>query len=179
MVVWTELAAGLFWFFYACFFEWVLHRYFMHRPRFPLQDAFRGHMEHHRTFRGEEFATYQEGHAHGVTLRWYAFPLIILGHLPFFLAFQTLTGLPTVWGAVSACVLYFAGYEYTHYLMHVPRGHFVERFQWFRFIREHHRLHHEHMRYNYNVFIPLADACLGTLITKPPQRRRSRPGSGS
>ncbi|MGV3722306.1 MAG: sterol desaturase family protein [Actinomycetota bacterium] len=177
MVVWTELAAGVCWFVYACFFEWTLHRHIMHRPRVPLQDAFRGHMEHHKTFRGEEFQTHEEGLAHGVTLRWYAFPLIILGHLPFFLAFQALTGLPTVWGAVGACVLYFAGYEYTHYLMHVPRGHFVERFGWFRFIREHHRLHHQHARYNYNVFIPLADACLGTLITKPPVSRRQKNSS--
>jgi hypothetical protein len=173
MLVWSEVLACLFWFGYACFFEWVAHRYFMHAPRFPLQDAFRGHMAHHQIYRGDPgFQADPDDHPEGVALRWYAFPLIILCHLPVFFIFEWLTGLPTLWGAVAGCALYFVGYEYTHYLMHVPRGHLVERFGWFHFIRNHHRLHHEHMRCNYNVFIPFADACLGTLRTEPPKRRK-------
>ena len=152
---------------YACFFEWVAHRYFMHAPRHPFKDAFRGHMAHHQTFRGDHrFFPEEEGHAHGVTLRWYAFPLIILGHVPFFLGFEWLTGIPNLWGAIAGCSLYFAGYEYTHYFMHVPGHPVLERFAWFRFIREHHRIHHDEMRCNYNVFVPFADFCLGTLRTE-------------
>ena len=166
MPCWSEAVACLFWFVYACFFEWVAHRHFMHRPRFLLRDAFRGHMEHHRLYRSDHrFEAPGEGRLQEVALRWYAFPLILLGHLPVFAACQWVTGLPTFWGAVTACVLYFTGYEYAHYLMHVPQGHRIERCRWFWFIREHHRLHHRHMRCNYNVFIPLADACLGTLRT--------------
>jgi 4-hydroxysphinganine ceramide fatty acyl 2-hydroxylase len=170
----SEVVAGLCWFIYACFFEWVGHRYFMHAPRFPLKDAFRGHMAHHQHYRGDHYEAHEEGHVEGVTLRWYAFPLMILAHMPLFAAVQWLTGVPSFWGGVVACTLYFAGYEYTHYLMHVPRGHFVERFRWFRFTREHHRLHHEYMRCNFNVFIPLADACLGTLRTQPKPRKAAR-----
>jgi sterol desaturase/sphingolipid hydroxylase (fatty acid hydroxylase superfamily) len=88
-----------------------------------------------------------------------------MGHLPVFLLLQWLLRIPIVWGSVLACSLYFAGYEYTHYLMHAPAGRFVERFRWFRSIREHHRLHYDHMRRNYNVLIPLTDAFLGTLVT--------------
>lgn len=164
--LWPELAACAFWFVYACFFEWAAHRYLMHSRRVPLHDAFRGHMEHHRIYRSDHRFV-SDGHERdgGVTLRWYAFPLIIGAHLPLFYLFEAGTRLPTFWGGVAACALYFAGYEYTHYLMHVPSGHYVERFRWFHFIREHHRLHHQHMRCNYNVFIPLADYCLGTLRT--------------
>jgi sterol desaturase/sphingolipid hydroxylase (fatty acid hydroxylase superfamily) len=105
---------------------------------------------------------------------------MILSHVPLFALLQWLTGWPTFWGAIAGCTLYFAGYEYTHYLMHVPRGHPVERFGWFRFLREHHRLHHKYMLRNLNVFIPLADICLGTLVTaegwrsKPGKRERRR-----
>ncbi|HEU4753154.1 MAG TPA: sterol desaturase family protein [Armatimonadota bacterium] len=167
MHLWPEVCAALFWFVYACFFEWAGHRYFMHARRFPLRDAFRGHMAHHQLYRGDHrFVPEHPDHAEGITLRWYAFPLLLLGHLPIFAAFQWLTGVPTFWGAVLGCVVYFAGYEYTHYVMHVPRNRRMERWRWFRYIREHHRLHHQHMRCNYNVFVPLADACLGTLRTQ-------------
>lgn len=165
MILWAEALSCLVWLGYASFFEWTAHRYFMHAPRFPLKDAFRGHMEHHRIYRGDHrFQREGAEHSGDVALRWYAFPLMLLGHLPVFILFEWVTGLPTACGAAAACALYFAGYEYTHYLMHVPRGHFVERFRWFRFLREHHRVHHERMRCNFNVFIPLADACLGTLV---------------
>lgn len=166
MPFWSEAVCGLCWFVYACYFEWMGHRYFMHAPRFPLADAFRGHMAHHQLFRGDHrFEADPHGESGGVTLRWYAFPLILLGHLPVFAVAQWLTGLPMVVGGLVGCTLYFAGYEYTHYLMHVPCNHRVERSPLFRFTREHHRLHHLHMRCNYNVFIPLFDALLGTLRT--------------
>lgn len=167
MAIWTQALACLVCLVYASFFEWVAHRYFMHQPRFPLRDAFRGHMEHHQIYRHDHrFAAHPEDHPGGIVMRWYAFPAMILGHLPFFFLFQWATGLEIVWGAVAGCSLYFAGYEFTHYLMHVPHGHFFERARWFRFIREHHRLHHQYMRCNFNVLVPLADACLGTLRTK-------------
>ena len=70
-------------------------------------------------------------------LRWYAFPGMLLLHLPVFALIQWITGWHLFWGGVAGATLYFLGYEYTHYLMHVPRGHYVERFRWFRFLREH------------------------------------------
>ncbi len=164
MLPWSEILSGIVWFSYSCFFEWVAHRHFMHHPRFPLKDAFRGHMAHHKTFRGDErFQSEPHTHPGGVALRWYAFPGMMLGHAPVWLLIQHLLGVPIFWGALAGCAIYFAGYEYTHYLMHAPQGHFIERFAWFRFTREHHRLHHQYMRCNYNVFIPFADFCLGTL----------------
>ena len=46
----------------------------------------------------------------------------------------------TAYGALIACTAYFLIYEYMHWNMHVPRGHFVERFRWFQFLRQHHKL---------------------------------------
>lgn len=175
----TEFLAFVIVFIYASFFEWFVHRHFMHAKRFPLQDAFRGHtMVHHQIYHGDSFSVKPGEPGVNVMLRWYAFPSMLVGHMLLFGLFQWLTGIPIFWGASLACIAYFTGYEYTHYLMHVPLGHYVERFRWFQFIKNHHRLHHKYMLRNLNVFVPLADLCLGTLVTaegwrsKPAKRQR-------
>lgn len=100
-----------------------------------------------------------------MTMPWFALPGILLAHAPFLALCQRATGRPLLWGAMLGMALYFACYEYLHYVMHLPRGHWVERQRWFRFLWKHHRLHHRFMGRNFNGVFPLADFCLGTLIT--------------
>ena len=177
----TEGLAFLVLFVYCSYFEWFIHRHLMHVKRpFPFHEAFKGHtLIHHQLYHWNgKFEVKTPGRPPHITLRWYAFPVMIGLHLPVFALFQWLTHWPTFYGAAMGCIVYFSGYEYTHYLMHVPRGHYVERFRWFKFIKEHHRLHHKYMLRNMNVFIPLADVCFGTLVTsegwrsKPAKRER-------
>lgn len=179
MTLGIEAAACLFWFVYSSFFEWFGHRYFMHARRFPLIWLFNVHtFVHHQIYKGDRFQTRVSGRPSHVIMQPFSFPCILLGHLPVFAFFQWLTRLPTFWGAVMGGTFYYAAYEYTHFLMHVPRGHFVERFRWFWFLREHHRLHHRYMLRNFNVLVPLGDLCFRTLVTasgtysKPVQRQR-------
>jgi hypothetical protein len=175
MVIFCEVIAAIVLFIYSSFFEWFVHRYFMHTPRFPLKDAFRGHtLIHHQQYRDQSFSVQPGEPMTNVMLRWYAFPAMILGHMSIFALFQWATGLPIFWGASLGCTLYFTGYEYTHYLMHVPKGHFVERFGWYQFLLNHHRLHHKYMLRNLNVFVPIADICFGTLITAEGWRSRAK-----
>lgn len=177
----SECLAFVFWFFYASYFEWWVHRHLMHVKRnFPFAEAFKGHtLVHHQLYHWNgKFEAEGPGRPPHVFLRWYAFPAMIACHLPVFGLFQWLTHWQTFWGALAGTTLYFVGYEYVHYLTHVPRGHFVERFRWFRFIKEHHRLHHKYYLRNMNVFLPLGDLTFGTLITsegwrsKPAKRQR-------
>lgn len=171
-----EAGAALVWLVYASFFEWLIHRNFMHQRRFPFYDACRGHLAHHSIYRWDD--TYQKeepGRPNDVMMRWYALPSLLLMHLPLFALVERLTGIPSFWGGVVGFALYAAGYEYTHYLMHIPRGHVIERSGWYRFMREHHRLHHRYMRRNLNVFLPIADVCLGTLVTMDPAAPTSQP----
>jgi hypothetical protein len=171
----TQFLAGVAFFVYCSFFEWFIHRHIMHVKRFPLHDAFRGHtLVHHQLYHGERFTVQPGQPAPHVALRWYAFPSMLAAHMVLFAIFQKLTGLPIFWGATIGGVLYFSGYEYTHYLMHVPKGHFVERFGWFQFLRNHHRLHHKYMLRNLNVFVPLADVCFTAegWRSKPAKRAR-------
>lgn len=179
MVYFIYLIAGLIAFIYSSYFEWFVHRHIMHVKRFPLHDAFRGHtLVHHQIYKGDHFEAQGPGRPKHVALRWYAFPSMIALHVPIFMCLQYAIHLPVLWPMTIGCTLYFIGYEYTHYLMHVPKGHYVERYRWFRFIKEHHRLHHKYMLRNLNVFIPLGDISFGTLVTaegrrsKPAKRRR-------
>src|SRR2546427_12288433 len=146
----------------------------MHVNRFPLQFVYDGHVRiHHLLNRGDgSFNTHGPEGPVNINLRWFSFPAILLIHMPAAYFLQRLTGASTMAAAFIGATAYYAGFEYTHYLMHVPQGHAVERFRWFRFLCEHHRLHHSYMRCNFNVFLPLADLCLGTLRTTESWRAR-------
>jgi sterol desaturase/sphingolipid hydroxylase (fatty acid hydroxylase superfamily) len=50
--------------------------------------------------------------------------------------------------------------------MHLPRKRRIERSGIFFRLNGHHLLHHRYMHKNFNVVLPLADLCLGTLIVR-------------
>ena len=53
-----------------------------------------------------------------------------------------------------------------HWCMHLPRKRNVERSGIFFRLNGHHLLHHRYMGKNFNVVLPLADLCLGTLLLR-------------
>lgn len=169
----TQVLSGLCWVLYGSFFEWFWHKYWMHTPRVP-KEAFHGHtIVHHGLYKGDQSYFVEEGDdPEHILLKPYALPLIFLVHLPVMLAIDRYLVPHTAIGGMIACVAYFLIYEYMHWNMHVPRGHFVERYRWFQFLRQHHKLHHRYMQKNFCVLFPLADWCFGTLITEESLARR-------
>ncbi|MGH7993446.1 MAG: fatty acid hydroxylase, partial [Limisphaerales bacterium] len=57
-------------------------------------------------------------------------------------------------------------YEYMHWCMHLPKKRYVEHSGIFFRLNGHHLLHHRYMHKNFNVVLPLADLCLGTLLLR-------------
>lgn len=169
----TQILSGLCWIVYGSFFEWYYHRYWMHQPRTP-KEAFRGHtIVHHGLYGGSDTYFVKEGqHPEHILLKPYALPAILLTHLPVVLLIDKFLIPHTAIGAIVACLLYFVVYEYMHWNMHVPRGHFVERFGWFQFLRKHHHLHHRYFQKNFCVLFPLADWIMGTAETEESLARR-------
>ena len=162
----TQVVSGIAWMLYGSFFEYYWHRFFMHKPRFPHQ-AFKGHtIVHHGLYKGEvDYFCREDRHPEHILLKPYAFPGIVLMHVPIMLFINHF--IPNTFiGAVTAMIAYFVVYEYLHFNMHVPRGRFIERFGWFQFLRTHHRLHHTHYQKNFCVLLPLADLMCGTLVTE-------------
>jgi hypothetical protein len=61
---------------------------------------------------------------------------------------------------------YYCFYEYIHWCMHLPKARRVEKPRFFQLLNGHHVLHHRYMHKNFNVVLPLADLCLGTLLLR-------------
>ena len=154
---------------YASFFEWVLHRFLMHRPLLGFRYAFQAHaLVHHRRFKADEtYHLIDEQDKHTIPMAWWNGPvLIVLSGLPFLVAAFFTGGWGLVAGAVTAIAAYYGTYEYLHWCMHLPKSRLVEQSWLFRRLNGHHLLHHRYMGNNFNVVLPLADLCLGTLMLR-------------
>ena len=151
---------------FASFFEWTLHRFFMHKPWKGFRYPFEKHaLVHHHIFKGD--ATYHLVHEKDkktIPMSWWSGPAIVaLCQLPFLIWAFFAHKWGVLCGAAAACTLYFTAYEYMHWCMHLPKERHVERSGIFYRLNGHHLLHHRYMHRNFNVVLPLADLLLGTL----------------
>jgi hypothetical protein len=151
------------------FFEWTLHRFFMHRPTWNWRYPFERHaLVHHRIFRADDsYHLSDEKHKETIPMAWWNGPAIIAVCLvPFLIAAFLSRKWGVLCGGAIACTAYFAAYEYLHWCMHLPRQRHVERSGIFFRLNGHHLLHHRYMHKNFNVVLPLADLLLGTLLLR-------------
>jgi hypothetical protein len=183
----------------ASFFEWTFHRYWLHRPWLP-KDVFTAHtLVHHQLCKFDDTFHVTEPEQHeAIHFQWWGGPfLILLNIIPWGAGLWLISRwiqIPAVGILIcvtAAYVVYYAGYEGFHYLMHKPSGSFIERRAFFRFLERHHRIHHVHMDRNLNVLLPIADFVFGTLVLEAPipavtpesarrlARRHSRSGTAS
>lgn len=151
------------------FFEWSLHRFVMHRPVGKFEYAYRAHTHvHHKVFKADH--TYHLIHDHDkatIPMAWWNGPVLItIFCLPFLAASFVFGTWAIILGAFLAFVGYYGAYEYIHWCMHLPKARRLERSWFFRRLNGHHLLHHRYMRKNFNVVLPLADLCLGTLMVR-------------
>jgi len=155
---------------YASTFEWLLHRFVMHRPFLKMRYAYEKHaLTHHRIFRSDE--TYHLSRAedkHTIPMKWWNAPVLIaIAVFPSII----LSILFAWWIWIPSFVvftLYYVAYEYMHWCMHLPRKRAVERTGIFFRLNGHHLLHHRFMGKNFNVVLPLADLMFGTLCRRSP-----------
>lgn len=156
---------------YASFFEWVLHRYIMHRPLGKFRYPFESHaLIHHRVFRADHtYHLIDDKDAKTIPMAWWNGPVLVaVGMIPFLAVAWSFGIWGLLYGALVACAGYYATYEYIHWCMHLPRKRNVERTGIFFRLNGHHLLHHRYMGKNFNVVLPLADLLLGTLLLRSP-----------
>jgi hypothetical protein len=154
---------------FASFFEWTLHRYFMHRPVGKFDYAFKAHaLVHHQTFKADHtYHLINEQDKETIPMAWWNGPVLIsAGMVPFLLASWLLGRWGIACGSILACICYYGAYEYMHWCMHLPKKRNIERSGIFFRLNGHHLLHHRYMHKNYNVVFPFADLCLGTLLRR-------------
>jgi hypothetical protein len=153
----------------ASLFEWALHRYIMHKPVGKLRYPFERHaLIHHHIFRADHtYHLINEQDKETIPMAWWNGPLLIaLSQLPFVLAALLLGQWGFLCGSTLAIAAYYGAYEYMHWCMHLPRKRIVERSGIFFRLNGHHLLHHRYMHKNFNVVLPLADMCFGTLLLR-------------
>jgi hypothetical protein len=156
------------WVVFASFFEWLLHRYVMHRPAI-LKYAFHAHaVVHHQTFKADHtYHLEDEVDKETIPMAWWNGPvLIVIAALPAVLLSWSLGKWGFATGAVISMATYYGVYEYIHWCMHLPKRRHIERSGLFFRLNGHHLLHHRYMHKNFNVVLPLADLCLGTLLVR-------------
>ncbi len=153
----------------ASLFEWVLHKYVMHRPVGKFDYPFRAHaVVHHQTFKADHtYHLVHEKDKETIPMAWWNGPVLVLLStipvLPFALLFGQWAVLA---GGAIATACYYITYEYIHWCMHLPKKRNIERSGIFFRLNGHHLLHHRYMHKNFNVVLPLADLMLGTLLTR-------------
>ena len=162
----TGIAGGVI---VASFFEWALHRYVMHRPILNFTYPFRSHaLVHHHIFKSDH--TYHVINPEDkkiIPMAWWNGPtLIMIGMVPVLAGTLPFGRWDIALGALMAFASYYGAYEYMHWCMHLPKARRVERSWVFYRLNGHHLLHHRYMHKNFNVVMPFADLCLGTLLLR-------------
>lgn len=159
---WSEafLGAGLFLF--SSFFEYMEHRFLLHRKLKYGETAFRIHtLEHHAFFTEDQFLPRDHRDYYFVL-----FPLsLVVGYLivtvaPLVFLFGWLVSWNAGYIAGGVSALFFFLYELIHFSSHMG---------WQGFVAIHHRIHHDKGLMgvaNFNVVVPIFDWLFGTLQTK-------------
>ncbi|CAN5334971.1 hypothetical protein BH23VER1_BH23VER1_30920 [soil metagenome] len=155
---------------FASFFEWTLHRFVMHKNLKWFAYPFDAHARvHHHIFKADHsYHLQHDKDSKEIPMAWWNGPaLVLLCCIPF-VPVAAFTSWWWLLGSAVTAGAYYCAYEYIHWCMHLPKERVVERNGIFFRLNGHHLLHHRYMHKNFNVVLPLADLCLGTLVVRSP-----------
>jgi hypothetical protein len=158
--------------------EYLMHRLLMHRPIWP-RAFYRSHtLGHHRAFPHDsmEIETWPELEL--VIMPWFSLALFFVAMAPVVAAVGWAFGRGAAGLFLLTGLATFVLYEGMHMLYHVPASTLrtlrLADSRVFRFLHGHHIHHHrvKRMRWtNFNISMPLSDACFGTAETEASWRR--------
>lgn len=178
-------------------FEWLVHRYVYHRAAWVLRRIHTVHVAHHHLY----FPTwrYVTGGparripvlAHGVStpqgsasgnaatyLAHFCFYMTIGAAVIWLPAWLLSQSLPFLAGTLAGTIVISNLFITVHDSIHRPGSHpLLESRGWFRFLDEHHYVHHVDTEANVNFLLPLADLLFGTLRTRLTAEELARHGT--
>lgn len=145
------------------FIEWGAHRFVMHKPFIPY--AFKHQTSHHMWFGSNEsyHALTPDMLEHGIGFSWREYIIFPFFCSLLYIPIQYFSHRPVYFGALFAVFFGLMCFDILHRRFHNPKDTWFQRSGVFRFLKEHHRLHHADMTKNFNVVFPLADLVMGTL----------------
>ena len=156
-------------------FVYWFHKHVLHRPTRFFYFAYRKHtLEHHRFFDYEHITPDELDDLHAMLFPYWTAPLLCAVSYGVSLLLTPVAGSNAAHLSMLMMNLYFAAYEMVHTIDHLPDEHVLARLPILRFLREHHRLHHDPAlmgNYNFNIVIPLFDPLMGASTRRRPSRR--------
>ncbi len=149
-------------------FEWMLHKYVMHRPQklSGLRAIYDRHtLTHHQFFTDQEMRFRDQMDWRVTFFPPYALIIFILMSLPAVAVLHYLATPNVGWlFAVTTTATYLI-YEFMHFCCHVDENWFVRHCPLVNTLRRHHTAHHNSrimMEQNMNLTFPIADWMFGT-----------------
>ncbi len=153
--------------------EWWTHRYPMHKklPGPLFRFLFWHHITvHHAEFSGKDYYHHSEEKRGTIPFPLWVGPLLIAVAVSPFALIWKFTGTPIpFYTSLIWAIIYYIVFEGIHQLMHLPDSPKVQRIRkskWFKWLDEHHKIHHERASTNFNLVLPLADIMFGTRATR-------------
>lgn len=148
-------------------FEWMVHRYILHRQTFPLQDIHHKHINHHLLFSEDTMEMRSNRETYLVMMPLIAILAVLLFISPLIACLYFSFGFDCAGFVLALMILFFLSYEWLHYSYHLPVDSVIGGSKFLARLKQHHRRHHSWnnmKKYNFNVTIPLFDWILGTKI---------------
>lgn len=155
---------------FATLFEYVVHRYLLHRQMWFLKPAFVEHtLRHHSFFTHEAIEVTQSADFERVFFPVWGVALIQYGIvLPSSFAIGYLFSPNAGYLSLVIGALFFFMYETIHMITHLPQTHGIFKLPGLFFLREHHRAHHHKGKMgknNFNIVLPVWDIIFKTRVT--------------
>jgi len=163
--------------------EWIVHRYIYHRSSIIFRRVYAIHSAHHHLY-FPPWAYVTHGPAQRISIlgtdlrvpqgsKWdnamtyfahFVFYMTVGAALIWTPAWLLSQSVPFLLGTIFGTILFSNLFIIVHDATHRPGCHsFIERRGWFRFLDEHHYIHHANTEVNFNFLLPLADWLFGTL----------------
>jgi len=178
-------------------FEWLVHRYVYHRAAWVLRRIHVVHVAHHHLyFPVWRYVTGGPARRIPVLARGVSRPqgsalgnaATYLAHFCFYMCIGALVlclpawllahSLPFLLGTIAGTCVISNLFITVHDAIHRPGSHpFMESQGWFRFLDEHHYVHHVDTEANVNFLLPLADLLFGTLRRRLTAQELARCGT--
>ncbi len=146
---------------------WFVHKYPLHHRLKYWSYPFEAHtVDHHRYFTSSSI-TYNDATDFYVIF----FPCRVIAGFTFvaqpavFFAGRYFLGADIAHALAGSMAGYFLLYELFHWASHLPVKHRLMKMPWFRYMRQHHLIHHSPRlmsRYNFCIVYPMMDIIMGT-----------------
>ena len=165
---WWEWLAVPVVFFLCNIFEWLVHRYVMHRPHNSpgLRAVYNRHtLNHHRFFTDREMRFRDHNDWRVTVFPPFALVTFTMMSAPPALVLGLLISANVGWLVIITTTSMYLIYEFMHFCCHVNENWFVRNCPCVNTLRRHHFAHHNTklmMDTNMNLTFPIADWIFGT-----------------